>query len=592
MFVCVFGLVLCSSHTHIYFSPIVKNYFDRYLLPLLLLLLLLLSVTDFYLNMIALPIFFATKTFPCHCLYSCSHCDENSDKSDMDGSIRDDPRLGHHPHIHHPHVHNNGKTTGFASIPQTELHLGHHHPKGRNSRPPDSTMAIPTDYHIMKVLETQPLSLSSKQLHNVSFQSQQQQAQHNQQQQPHQQPHHSPHRNSQSSKSNNGVANAASAAAASSSHGSGGCGGVLPATDDLDVRKSEHPHPHHPNTPSTSVSVGVALGAGNLESCTGAPTTTNSLNNSDEKVRYANTSNGSGHNNQNRGRSQTLCRPTTTANKHSSTKSPNKRKNSCSKDAPNGGSTQYYHTYNPHNPNKSLVHHHGVPECTESYGGWAYGSICDTTHCCNSLPVSSDSDGGGSSCRISNGNKESLGMGRWWFGSKGPLSPQKVQEELSHHMHVSQHHHHQTRFTCDDFGIVGVGAASSIGNNRQPHHIPLESDQLAIVANTCDQLRHHNHHHNVFHGNSDECNNKHPIPKQCSSNHYRAAHLETKYGETNNGNGKNKKRNDIGSSNVIGNGTGPTIVALQTFSVSGRDLACPMPPPPETYYKRNAQMKI
>lgn len=70
----------------------------------------------------------------------------------MDGSIREEPRLGHHPHIHHPHVHNNGKTTGFASIPATELHLGHHHNKGgRITRPPDST--IPTDYHIMKVLE-------------------------------------------------------------------------------------------------------------------------------------------------------------------------------------------------------------------------------------------------------------------------------------------------------------------------------------------------------------------------------------------------------------------------------------------------------
>ncbi|ODM98937.1 Kin of IRRE-like protein 3 [Orchesella cincta] len=51
----------------------------------------------------------------------------------------------HHPHIHHPHVHNNGKT-GFASIPQTELHLGHH--QSRKTRPPDP--ALPADYHIMK----------------------------------------------------------------------------------------------------------------------------------------------------------------------------------------------------------------------------------------------------------------------------------------------------------------------------------------------------------------------------------------------------------------------------------------------------------
>ncbi|CAG7664527.1 unnamed protein product [Allacma fusca] len=57
--------------------------------------------------------------------------DLESEKSDMDGSMRD----GQH----------NGKS-GFATIPQTEMQFGHH--QTRKTRPPDPI--LPPDFHIMK----------------------------------------------------------------------------------------------------------------------------------------------------------------------------------------------------------------------------------------------------------------------------------------------------------------------------------------------------------------------------------------------------------------------------------------------------------
>lgn len=50
----------------------------------------------------------------------------------MDGSMRNE--------------HQNGKT-GFAVIPQTELHFGHHQTRKRGT--PDS--GLPSDFHVMKV---------------------------------------------------------------------------------------------------------------------------------------------------------------------------------------------------------------------------------------------------------------------------------------------------------------------------------------------------------------------------------------------------------------------------------------------------------
>lgn len=322
----------------------------------------------------------------------------------MDGSIRDEQRLGHHPHIHHPHVHNNGKTTGFASIPQTELHLGHHHNKGRNTRPPDSAMAMQTDYHIMKVLDAHPNSLPSQQHHNVSFSPQQQHENHQNQQQPHQQQLHHFH-DSQSSKNNNGSAVVVIS----------GVNGMT--VDDLDAHKTDH-HNHHQqqqgHTTKSSVSVGIALETGTLESTTSSA---NEYISADEK----------GHDNSNGGRtrtkSQTLSRPTgksaaTSSNKHSSAKSSNKCKNSGNNKETSkiGGAAQYYHTYNPHNPNKTIKQHTPLPNCTENFGGWAYGSICDTTHCSNNFACLGEaagcSGGPGTSCGLSNGNNESPGTSR------------------------------------------------------------------------------------------------------------------------------------------------------------------------------------
>lgn len=373
----------------------------------------------------------------------------------MDGSIRDEQRLGHHPHIHHPHVHNNGKTTGFASIPQTELHLGHHqNVKGRNmtTRPLDSS--IPTDYHIMKVLDANPnslVSISAQQPNIVSFQSppqQQQQAdtnqhharnnhhQNQQQQQPQlphhhqhpqvQQPHH--HHNNQASKSKNGSAVAAISVVRA---GSGDPG------DELEAHKIDNRHHHHHHHPAShqhqghtsSVSVGIALGAGTLES---------SIPNGASEEKGRNSSNNSNSSNgsstRTRTRSQTLSRPvssskhvspTASSTMSSSSKSPNKCKGGSGKGKTSNGGITYYHTYNPHNPNKSIKPA-PLPECTENFGGWAYGSICDTTHCCNNFAISG-SDGGGSpasstgaghghmagkGCKHSSNGNEGFGMSR------------------------------------------------------------------------------------------------------------------------------------------------------------------------------------
>ncbi|XP_021944481.1 kin of IRRE-like protein 3 isoform X3 [Folsomia candida] len=68
--------------------------------------------------------------------------DLESEKSDLEGSDRSSS------HVHHP----NGKTTGFATIPTSEMQFSH--PQKRSSRPPDPI--LPQDIQIMKVHADKP----------------------------------------------------------------------------------------------------------------------------------------------------------------------------------------------------------------------------------------------------------------------------------------------------------------------------------------------------------------------------------------------------------------------------------------------------
>lgn len=70
------------------------------------------------------------------------HTNPSSEKSDLEGSDRSSS------HVHHP----NGKTTGFATIPTSEMQFSH--PQKRSSRPPDPI--LPQDIQIMKVHADKP----------------------------------------------------------------------------------------------------------------------------------------------------------------------------------------------------------------------------------------------------------------------------------------------------------------------------------------------------------------------------------------------------------------------------------------------------